>query len=65
MTYSEVIQYLASSKAEDMSPRRLAQVCSYLATTTPMNVVVQAIETYFHDELDEVDYSHVPDGQCT
>jgi hypothetical protein len=48
-----------------MSPRRLAQVCSYLATTTPMNVVVQAIETYFHDELDEVDYSHVPDGQCT
>lgn len=59
MNKSEVVHELAKCHADNMTARQLYSFCTQLEADTPMSVIVEAIEQYFWDSIDEVDYTHV------
>lgn len=59
MNRSEVIHELAMRHADTMSAKQLYSMCQRLSQDTPMSIVIEAIENYFWDSIDEIDYTHV------
>lgn len=59
MNKSEVIHELAIKHADTMSAKQLYSMCQHLSQDTPMSIVIEAIEKYFWDSIDEIDYTYV------
>lgn len=58
-TAPEVTLMLARTKAETLSPTQLYRLVLDTAKTTPMQTVVDGLVTYFYDDIDEINYTHI------
>jgi len=44
---------------ETLSPKQLFSLCTFLSRDSDMKYVIEALELYFRDEIDEIDFSRV------
>lgn len=59
MTQAELIHHMAINRADNMTPEELFIMCQSLNEHTSMPYIVEALEIYLNDDIDEVDYNKV------